>query len=812
VEKNGHSTRLRKARKQIRFHPSLRAAGTAVILTLTASVCTADIYQWEWVDPSNHSLGKKQSAVVTPGGVGVSVPTAPPEIEWFSSFLVDLTNRDLSKAYLIGTYPQNFNFANSNLTDADLSKANLRNSNFGYYSRFGAPGRPAAILTGATFDGATISYGQFTNSTARGFTASQLYSTASYQNRDLTGIRLDDNNLQSWSFAEQNLTQAWFPRSNLVNADFGNAILVQTELFDADVSGANFNGAQIRESSVSRASGFSASQLLSTWNYKSKNMGSVSMEGMDLNGVDFSGHNLTDAGFEGATLTGAVFSGAIVNGTRFAQWSSAGITFAQIASTASYQARDLRRIEIDSDQSSAWDLSGQDLTGATLGGLLLFGANLRNANLTNAALNGGITGTDLTDSLIAGAELRATMTLSQIYTTASYKNHQLDSIKYHVQDLSGADFSNQDLSHSDFSESNLSAANFTDAIIAGARFGNAGLFVSAQNFSAPQLYSTASYHLHDLHEIGLAVMNLSGWDLRDQNLRKASFESANLATVDFSGADVTEANFAGASGFTQAQLYSTASYQHRDLRGVQFSAMNLTGFDFSGQDLRWATFGGSSLQGARFQNADLRDGSFYDADFTGADLTRTDLRGLLGPTGAIIHNTILYDGTLDGLRLAAGESLVIRNTPTPIHVSHEFAVAPKALLDMVFSAEYIWWLFGDATEHSGWGSTIGFDPGMPVDLAGTLRLGLGTYYFEYLTPLDAVGTSWQLFDWTGVSPTGQFDQIVSSEPWLVWDTSQLYTNGTVTLVSVPEPGTVVAWVFVTGACVGRRHRRVKRLS
>jgi hypothetical protein len=47
-----------------------------------------------------------------------------------------------------------------------------------------------------------------------------------------------------------------------------------------------------------------------------------------------------------------------------------------------------------------------------------------------------------------------------------------------------------------------------------------------------------------------------------------------------------------------------------------------------------------------------------------------------------------------------------------------------------------------------------------------------------------------VFDWTGVNPSGQFASFTNDLPaGYSWDTSQLYSNGDVTLV--PEPSTFV---------------------
>jgi hypothetical protein len=69
--------------------------------------------------------------------------------------------------------------------------------------------------------------------------------------------------------------------------------------------------------------------------------------------------------------------------------------------------------------------------------------------------------------------------------------------------------------------------------------------------------------------------------------------------------------------------------------------------------------------------------------------------------------------------------------------------------------------------------------------------------------IDAqVGRTFQIFDWTGVTPAGSF---TLSSPY-TWDVSQLYTSGQIKLV--PEPSSLA--VLAVGAVVplmGRRPRR-----
>jgi PEP-CTERM motif len=78
-----------------------------------------------------------------------------------------------------------------------------------------------------------------------------------------------------------------------------------------------------------------------------------------------------------------------------------------------------------------------------------------------------------------------------------------------------------------------------------------------------------------------------------------------------------------------------------------------------------------------------------------------------------------------------------------------------------------------------WDSTISFQPGIPVTLGGTLEL-------TFAPGVDIAaqsGRTIDLFDWTGVTPTGAF---TISSPYS-WNLSKLYTTGEVTL-SLPLSG------------------------
>jgi uncharacterized protein YjbI with pentapeptide repeats len=98
----------------------------------------------------------------------------------------------------------------NNLAGANFAGQNLTNANFNN-----------ARLTGADFSGAEIRGANFDRyNPGTGITLAQLYSTASYQAHDLSGISLEVANLAGANFAGQNLTNAIFSYATLTGADF----------------------------------------------------------------------------------------------------------------------------------------------------------------------------------------------------------------------------------------------------------------------------------------------------------------------------------------------------------------------------------------------------------------------------------------------------------------------------------------------------------------------------------------------------------------------------------------------------------------
>lgn len=380
-------------------------------------------------------------------------------------------------------------------------------------------------------------------------------------------------------------------------------------------------------------------------------------------------------------------------------------------------------------------------------------ASLESLNLTQAWLHG---------SDLSNADLQAATLTDADLTQANVSNATLNDTVLTNADLTQANLTNAWLWHA-----TLTGANFTDAQVTGVQFYD----TTSRGFTSAQLYSTASYKSGDLQAIWLADNNLAGWSFAGQNLSNAAFFYSALTDADFSGAHVTGADF-GDTNLTFGQLQSTASYGSGNLHGIRLWGNDLIGWDLAGQNLSGA--------------------DFEDATFTNAVLNAADTRGATNLTDAQLDsaftlNTIRPDGTVRGLDLSGGKTLLVRDYdggPVAVSIQNAMDMGADGVLKMVFEAD-------------AWGSTISFAGGIPVALGGTLELT----FAPGVDVAGQVGRTFDLFDWTGVTPTGTFGL---ASPY-GWDLSSLYTTGEVTLIT-PEPTSLLLLGLGFLAVVKRRPR------
>ena len=533
----------------------------------------------------------------------------------------------------------NLDFTDSVLTGAIFTGATLTNANF-----------MGSVLTGARFTGATLVYAHFygarltnadftdsvitgSNFYHSGLTLSQLYSTKSYKDKNLSGVGLS-------SF---DLSRHVFSRFDLTDADLSSATLTDATLVGADLSSATLTDADFADSVITEAdfgsSGLTLSQLYSTKSYKDKNLFGVGLSYLDLSGGDFSGFYLNYTSFYNTRLTDADFTDSVITGANF---ESSGLTLSQLYSSKNYKDKDLSDVglsylDLSGGVFSGVDLTNADLSSATLTDATLVGADLRSATLTNA---------DFTDSVITGANFESSgLTLSQLYSTKSYKDKNLFGVGLPYLDLSGGDFSGVDLTNAD-----LSSATLTDADFTGATFTDVSISdVSAQNAN----FTDANLSGADFHYSSSSVSNLSGAKFVRANLKGVNLCGATLTNADFTDSVITGANFESSS-LTLSQLYSTKSYKDKNLSGVGLSYLGLSGGDFFGFNLRNMDLSSATLTDATLTDADLSFTTLADANLTGATLTNADLP-FTTLTNASFTGATLVNANLDTAKLTGAD-------------------------------------------------------------------------------------------------------------------------------------------------------------
>ena len=626
----------------------------SAILVLT-SASHADIFEWQWVDPLDHSQGKKESNILCPGGAGL-VPEPGMVGNW----------ADLTKAYLIGFVLSDTYFFRSTLTDADFTGSDLTGAYFG-----------RASLNGTSFAGTTITGAGFLGATDLGFTQSQFESTQSYSTGNLIGIDLQDNDLSGWNFASKNLSGAVFGAATLADANFSGANLTgasfksnsygYTRLTNANFSGAVITGTSFR---YTVHCGFTQEQFKSTYSYSIGDLTGVDLSDNDLTGFDFSGADLTDARFEYAHLAGVPFGGATIAGAEFSSTTYGGFTQAQFESTYSFNSGNLTGVILERNELPNWDFGGKNLTGASFAY-----AKLTNANFAGAT----IAGADFVSTVDRG------FTQDQFRSTDSYDSGDLTGVHLGDNELIGWNFAAKDLSQADFDYATLRDADFSTSNLSQSSFRYVN--IDGGSFSGAELVKTSFYN---------AV--LTGTDFMDANLAESSLTKATLTGVNLSGANLSDCVFlectfsdvfiAGAnltsttnSYFSKTMFESTASYASGNLAGINLSDNDLTGWVFTGKELTGASFEGATLSGADFYRAHLGETSFVASTLTGvnfegalladavlenADLTGASLENAT-LSGASLHNSVvtdvdLTDAKIDGANLAGAVSLGFTRT------------------------------------------------------------------------------------------------------------------------------------------------------
>ena len=383
-----------------------------------------------------------------------------------------------------GSNLTNANFNSATLNDTDFTDTNLTNANF-----------TKATLTGADLSGAEIRGAKFANTT--GFTSEMLCSTASYANKDLSGVYMSYVTIDGVNFDGVNLSDVSFSYCTISNVDFTKTATpdFNLSLYYSTISNVNFTGLNLEKvelSGVTYGEGVNYTNvilpsgsahlgkiptevLMQTWNYKSGTLNLALFNNNRLNGLDlegfrvssnFSRSSLQNANFKDADLTGSNFGQADLSGADFTDATinnvyldHSNITSQQLESTKSYKQKDLSGVDM-----TRLDISfeGKDLSGFNLSNANLERINLKNAIFEDAIIN---------DARFYGSSTENDITLAQVMQTKSYKDKDLSGASFHYTVFENADFSGFNLQRTMFgsSASNLfKNVNFTNADLRGA--------------------------------------------------------------------------------------------------------------------------------------------------------------------------------------------------------------------------------------------------------------------------------------------------------------------------------------------------------
>ena len=179
----------------------------------------------------------------------------------------NFVGKDLTRAsFWLGTLTDT-NFSQANLSDSYFGSASLTNTNF---SQANLQSRISTKRIWPALIWPEWMWREADFSSTTGLTAAQLYSTASYQANELTGIWFYQVNASGWNLSGKDLTGSFFGNGNHTNANLSALNLTNVKFSSATLTNTNFTNATIRKASFYDVTdgGFTAAPLYSTASYQ----------------------------------------------------------------------------------------------------------------------------------------------------------------------------------------------------------------------------------------------------------------------------------------------------------------------------------------------------------------------------------------------------------------------------------------------------------------------------------------------------------------------------------------------------------------
>ncbi|QLH06668.1 pentapeptide repeat-containing protein [Nitrosopumilus ureiphilus] len=297
---------------------------------------------------------------------------------------------------------------------------------------------------------------QYGKSSSENLNSKQIRKLHSFENLNLSGIVLANEDLSGKKIANTDLTQA-----NLESVDFSRIIMSDSVLNGANMYYANLSNAEITHTSMNGANLLFAdvtNAILSDIDLRYSLVMGVNFSNLNMTNIDFSGSNMLKSNFRDSHMTNVDFSSVDLSQTDFSG--------AQRDNKTRFSGTKL----IESNLSN-FDMSYLDLSGVVLSG----------ANLTNTSFRGSefifsdLSGVDLSTSDMNGVTLLASdlsftnipnAQFSQINAKhANFANANLIGADLSFADFLGARFVNTNLTGANLTGTQLKFANFTGAIL-----------------------------------------------------------------------------------------------------------------------------------------------------------------------------------------------------------------------------------------------------------------------------------------------------------------------------------------------------------
>lgn len=492
----------------------------------------------------------------------------------------------------------------------------------------------------------------------------KTFGSESFSNSSFVGSNLSKSIFERCSFTNANLTNANLKDAQFKNGgNFTNAILKGADLTGVYMSWVTLDGADFTDVIITNASitnsPFTKEQLMSTKNYKDKEICSVSFYSRDnkvFNGasIDFTDFNLTGTAFEYVVLNNSNFTNSNLRNASFGYSTITDSKFINADLTNAY----LRYTSLINA-----DFSGANIKDAIFSATTITGSNFYNSNLTQDQLkntydwaNKNLSGMNLGKVDLSGLDFTGFNLSEFFFTDSSLSNFNFENVNLQSSNLSGSDFTS-----SSFINTNLTNVNFSNSILNGVSFKNSdikdSLIIGADlsntvsnGFTDAMFYSTKSYVDGDLIGIMFDYNNISNWILTGKNLQNTSFFATRINGVDFSNSDLRGAEITATAG--------TATYKNTIMSDGIIKNISLTS-SYDVLRIRKympTTVGGDMISAKLNTSATMSNGSSIILE-NGADFRITNNAVLTVGEGSKINlSTSMQD--LTSFVVEAGSSLL----------------------------------------------------------------------------------------------------------------------------------------------------------